>query len=387
LDLSVIIVNYNVKYFLEQCLCSVQKAIGRVSSMEVEVFVIDNHSTDGSLEYLQPKFPWAHFVANEVNQGFAKANNQGLSRSAGRYILFLNPDTIMAEDCFEKVILSLDTHPDVGASGVRMIDGAGRYLKESKRGFPSPWNSFCKMTGLTSLFPHSGFFAGYYLGHLKENNESTVATLSGAFMIVRKEVLGKTGGFDEQYFMYAEDIDLSHRIRLAGYLNYYFPKTTIIHFKGESTQRDLRYTKLFYKAMIQFNRTYFRQGGKAFIGILMEAGIRFRSAIAFLMQLFKIKHSNTKHLDLPIYLSGDSHTVTRIKPILLQLRKNIVENREQAQEIIFCEGEACSFGEIIESVQQPEESARYQFHAAGSQCIVGSETKEKMGGVIFSADF
>ncbi|HEX4374585.1 MAG TPA: glycosyltransferase family 2 protein, partial [Puia sp.] len=217
--LSIIIVNYNVKYFLEQCLCSVRKAIEKI---EAEIFVVDNNSTDDSIDYLQSKFPGVKFILNKGNEGFGKANNRALSLAKGKYILFLNPDTIVAEDSLEKCISFLESNKNAGALGVKMIDGSGNYLKESKRGFPSGWSAFCKLSGLTALFPHSKIFSKYYLGNLSERENQIIDVVSGAYFFVRKETLDKTGGFDEQFFMYAEDIDLSYRVQQSGFLNYYF---------------------------------------------------------------------------------------------------------------------------------------------------------------------
>ncbi|WP_172642133.1 glycosyltransferase family 2 protein [Niastella koreensis] len=193
--MSVIIVNYNVKYFLEQCLCSVRKAIGQMSvatgANNVEVWVVDNNSKDGSIEYLQLLFPFVQFIKNPVNQGFSKANNQALQKARGKYILFLNPDTILPEDAFTSCLAFMETTPDAGALGVQMIDGTGQYLKESKRGFPSMWVSFCKMSGLTRWFPSSKLFARYYMGHLSNQEVNKVDILSGAYMMVRKSLLDK----------------------------------------------------------------------------------------------------------------------------------------------------------------------------------------------------
>jgi GT2 family glycosyltransferase len=278
MDLSVIIVSYNVKYFLEQCLSSVEKAI---APFDAEVLVIDNASSDGSITYLSPLFPRVKFIANPQNDGFSKANNKALQDAAGRYILFLNPDTVLPEDSLQKCIQFMERHPDAGALGVRMVNGDGIYLKESKRGFPSPLTSFFKLSGLCALFPHSKIFARYYLGHLNENSSHEVDVLSGAFFFTRKEVLDKTGGFDERFFMYAEDIDLSYRIQQAGYKNYYFAGTTILHYKGESTNHNsLQYTKHFYKAMSQFVQKHYSGKNAALYTIVIQAGILIRGFVA-----------------------------------------------------------------------------------------------------------
>jgi GT2 family glycosyltransferase len=253
MKLSVIIVNYNVKYFLEQCLRSVLKASQYV---EAEVFVVDNNSSDDSVAYLTPLFPEVTFISNKDNPGFSKANNQAIELAKGEYILLLNPDTVVAENTFSDVCRFMDEHPDGGALGVRMIDGFGSFLPESKRGFPSPWNSFCKIFGLSKIFPKSSFFGEYHLRYLEEDKTHEVDVLAGAFMLLRKSVLDKTGLLDDAFFMYGEDIDLSYRIILEGYKNYYFP-SPIIHYKGESTKKDIKYVKTFYQAMlIFFNKHY-----------------------------------------------------------------------------------------------------------------------------------
>ena len=202
--MTVIIVNYNVKYFLEQCLCSVLKAAKNTAT---QILVVDNNSTDGSLEFLKPKFPGVQFIVNNTNRGFAKANNQLLALAQGEYILFLNPDTIVAEDCFDKCIGFLQSHPDAGALGIRMVDGTGRFLKESKRAFPSPLTSLFKLSGLATLFPRSQLFAKYHLGHLPEKENHVVDVLAGAFIMTTRSILDKIGNFDETFFMYGEDID------------------------------------------------------------------------------------------------------------------------------------------------------------------------------------
>lgn len=293
MTLSIIIVNYNVKLLLEACLNSVTVAI---KNLDAEVIIIDNASSDNSIGYLQPNFPEHHFIANTFNAGFAKANNQGIAIAKGDYILFLNPDTTVPADCFEKCISFMSTHPSAGAIGVKMVNGKGDFLKESKRGFPSPMVSLCKMTGLTGMFPHSPVFSRYYLGSLNENSNHEVDVLSGAFMLVKKETLHKTGGFDERFFMYAEDIDLSYRIKLAGYKNYYFAGTTIIHYKGASTKKDVRYVRQFYKAMSQFVKKYY---GSGFFSMLLDAGIGVFTLFSSLRVFFSSKTSRRGASQLP----------------------------------------------------------------------------------------
>ena len=235
MKLSVIIVNYNVKYFLEQCLHSVQKALGK---LEGEVWVVDNNSVDGSVEMVQQKFPTVKIIANTDNKGFSKANNQAIRQANGEYILLLNPDTVVEEDTFSKVIQFMDSHPEAGGLGVKMIDGSGKFLPESKRGLPTYDVAFYKIFGLSALFPKSKTFGRYHLGYLDDSKIHEVDILAGAFMLLRKSILEKTGLLDEDFFMYGEDIDLSYRILKAGAKNYYFPETRIIHYKGESTKKS-----------------------------------------------------------------------------------------------------------------------------------------------------
>jgi len=278
MKLSVIIVNYNVKYFLEQCLHSVVKA---VQSIETEIFVVDNCSTDGSIAYLQPQFATVQFIANTENVGFGKANNQALAIAKGDYVLFLNPDTIVPEDCFEKCIAFFEQTPNCGALGIKMVDGKGIFLPESKRAFPSPLTSFFKLVGLASFFPKSSVFNKYALGHLSENENHEVDVLAGAFMLLRKQVIEKVTGFDETFFMYGEDVDLSYRVQAAGYKNYYFSNSSIIHFKGESTKKgSLNYVRMFYQAMSIFVQKHY-SGSKAFIfSFLIQLAIGARAVIS-----------------------------------------------------------------------------------------------------------
>lgn len=275
MDLSVIIVNYNVKLFLEQCLCSVQKAI---AGMSAEIIVVDNCSSDNSMEYLQPKFPSVQFIINKENFGFAKGCNIGLKQAKGKYILFLNPDTLIPEDCFQKCISFLDSNAGAGALGIKMLDGKGKFLKESKRSFPDPATSLFKLFGLSLLFPRSKVFSKYHLGHLNENENHEIDVLAGAFMMIKKEVLEKVGSFDETFFMYGEDVDLSYRIQKAEYKNYYFSESSIIHFKGESTRKgSMNYVRMFYNAMSIFVRKHYSGSRASVFNFLIHIAIWIRA--------------------------------------------------------------------------------------------------------------
>lgn len=284
MDLSVIIVNYNVKHFLEQCLHSVQKA---AKNVQTEIFVVDNNSVDGSTQLLRDKFPDVTLIENHKNVGFSKANNQAIKLAKGKYVLLLNPDTVVEEDTFEKVITFMDLHPDAGGLGVKMIDGRGRFLPESKRGLPTPWVAFYKMFGLSTLFPKSKVFGKYHLSYLDENETHEVDVLAGAFMLIRKTTLEKVGLLDESFFMYGEDIDLSYRIQKAGYKNYYSPRTTIIHYKGESTKKgSLNYVKVFYNAMAIFARKHFSARKAGIFSLLIHLAIYFRAFLSICKRIF-----------------------------------------------------------------------------------------------------
>ena len=283
MKLSIVIVNYNVKYFLEQALHSVRKA---VNGIDAEVFVVDNHSVDGSCEMVKRKFPEVILIENKENTGFSKANNQAIHLSKGEYILLLNPDTVVEEDCFSKTIEFMDKTPDAGALGVKMIDGKGHFLPESKRGLPTPKVAFYKMFGFATVFPKSKRFGQYHLGYLDKNNIHAVEVLAGAFMLLRKSVLDKIGLLDEDYFMYGEDIDLCYRISKSGYKNYYFPNTTIIHYKGESTKKtSINYVFIFYRAMNTFAQKHYTQKHARLFSFLINIAIYIRAAISISMRL------------------------------------------------------------------------------------------------------
>lgn len=291
IKLSVIIVNYNVKYFLEQALRSVQNAMQNVDG-PVEVFVVDNNSKDASVQLVKEKFNWVKLIKNTINTGFAKANNQAIQQANGEYVLLLNPDTVIEESTLSKVVSFMDANKNAGALGVKMIDGAGIFLPESKRGLPTPFVAFCKIFGLSTLFPKSKKFNRYHLGYLNDDAIHEVDILSGAFMLLRKKVLDKIGLLDEAFFMYGEDVDLSYRVVQAGYKNYYFPETTIIHYKGESTKKgSLNYVKMFYKSMSIFADKHFSSGMAGVYHLAIQFAIVVRAILSvlhnFLQQIWK----------------------------------------------------------------------------------------------------
>ena len=299
MKLSVVIVNYNVKHFLEQCLNSVSAA---TKHCETEVFVVDNNSVDGSCNMLREKFPWVKLIENKKNYGFSYANNQAIRESAGEYVLLLNPDTVIEEDTLKSVCDFMDSHPEAGGLVVKMIDGKGRFLPESKRGLPTPKVAFYKIFGLSKLFPKSKKFGKYHLTYLDKDEIHKVDVLSGAFMLLRAETLKKVGLLDETFFMYGEDIDLSYRITLGGYNNYYFPKTTIIHYKGESTKKgSVNYVVVFYNAMKIFARKHFSEGAGLMI-FFINLAIYLRAAMAIAGRF--ITNAITPIIDALLILTG-----------------------------------------------------------------------------------
>lgn len=278
MKLSIIIVNYNVEHFLEQCLHSVREASKNLST---EVFVVDNNSVDGSVDMVRKKFPEVKLIANKDNVGFSRANNQAIKISEGEYVLLLNPDTVVEADTFEKVVSFMDSHPDAGGLGIQMLDGTGKFLPESKRGLPTPSVAFYKIFGLSALFPKSKRFGRYHLGYLDKNETHEVEILAGAFMVLRQSVLDKIGLLDEDYFMYGEDIDLSYRIIKAGYKNYYYPEARIIHYKGESTKKSsVNFVFVFYRAMAIFAEKHFSQQNARMFSFLINLAIYLRAGVA-----------------------------------------------------------------------------------------------------------
>lgn len=373
LQLSIIIVNYNVKYFLEQCLCSVIKAC---TNTEAEILVVDNNSTDGSKAFFANRFPLVNFIWKDANLGFAKANNEALKLAKGEKILFLNPDTILPEDCLVKCLQFFNQQKNIGALGVRMIDGAGNFLPESKRGFPSAFTSFCKMSGLISLFPHSKIFAKYYLGHLPESESNEVDVISGAFMMVDKKVLGAVGSFDEDYFMYAEDIDLSYRLQKANCKNFYFADTTIIHFKGESTTRQsVEYLNNFYGTMVLFVKKHYPKLSGSLYVLLLKILIGIKKIFAPIKQVKKEKTLASKAM----VFTNDGAITGALQNIFSAVQEvEDISIHEKNMAVIFCEP-FVSFAVSISIMQQMKNQCSFFFHAAETKSMVGSADKNEAG--------
>jgi len=272
LQLSIIILNYNVHYFLELCVLSVQNAI---QNSDAEIIVIDNNSQDDSCAMIKQRFPNVKLIENKENLGFPKGNNIGVAVAKGEYICILNPDTVVAEDTFTKILAFAKRQNELGIVGCKLIDGTGNFLPESKRGIPTPFVAFTKITGLYKIFPKA--FGKYYAKHLSENETGKVEILVGAFMLMKRDLYNEIGGFDENCFMYSDDIDLSYMALKKGKSNYYFHETSILHYKGESTVKDGTYMKRFQEAMNSFYKKHFRVS--FLFSIFMKTGIVFFSLV------------------------------------------------------------------------------------------------------------
>jgi len=290
MQLSVIILNYNVRYFLEQCVASVQEAL---SNIDGEIIVVDNNSLDDSCEMMKTHFPNVKLIENTTNLGFPKGNNIGVAHAKGDYICILNPDTVVAEDTFEKVLAFAEKQKNIGIVGCKLIDGTGNFLPECKRGVPTPFVALTKIFGLYKLFPKTALFNRYYAQHLSENETGKVVILVGAFMIMKRNLYQEIGGFDENCFMYSDDIDLSYMALKKGKTNYYFHETTVIHYKGESTVKDGLYMKHFREAMQFFYRKHFRSS--IIFDVFMKIG-------AFFFALIKKNQSKLKPLKAEEYV-------------------------------------------------------------------------------------
>lgn len=389
MQLSIIIVSYNVKYFLEQCLCSVMQA---VQDLDAEVLVVDNASQDRSVEYIKPRFPAVTFIASSQNLGFAKANNLALAQAKGKYILYLNPDTIVGENTFRACIHFLETNAAAGAIGVQMLDGSGNFLPESKRAFPTAWVAFRKLSGLSALFPKSSFFNRYALGHLDKDEVHEVDVLAGAYMMVRKCIADDIHGFDEDYFMYGEDIDMSKRIADKGYKNYYLGHIKIIHFKGESLSKaSIKHIGSFYKAMIVFVGKHYAGASSASLKILLKAAVYMRAASTVLFSPFIklaglfLKTSSSKNKI--IFAGAKDDSIPVMQKFSLPTTHTFAGNADAAgkeaaagDEIIFCTG-IMSYADTIEFVYHHPEKYFYKWHGKNTGSIAGSYSKHKTGEV------
>jgi len=291
MKLTVVVVSFNVKGYLSLCISSALKAMKRLGDGQSELYVIDNASSDGSADWVLHSHPEVQLIALDENVGFSAANNVALRQAKGEWVLLLNPDTIVPEDTFEKIFDHVSQRPELGGLGVPMYDGTGAWLPESKRGLPTPWASFCRLSGLWRLAPRSPRLNSYYFGHVNQDETADIEVLSGAFMWMRKKTLDEVGLLDESFFMYGEDIDLSIRIIKGGWVNCYFSDAPIVHFKGESTKKgSLSYVRVFHDAMRIFSEKHFAGGQAMAMRWMIRLGIRLRAISAFLHGLVQ-RHS------------------------------------------------------------------------------------------------
>lgn len=375
MQLSVVILNYNVRHFLEQCVISVQKAI---ANLDAEIIVIDNNSPDDSVQMMQAQFPEVRLIINKDNAGFPKGNNIGVGQAKGEYICILNPDTVVAEDTFEKVLAFAAKRSDLGIVGVKLIDGTGKFLPESKRGIPTPFVAFTKVTGLFKL---SKSLNKYYAAHLSENQTGKVEILVGAFMLMKRGLYNEVGGFDENCFMYSDDIDLSYMVLKTGKSNYYFHETSVIHYKGESTVKDEKYMQRFREAMDFFYRKHFRTS------FVFDA---FMKTGAYFFSIFKKNQTGSKkEISNYILISSDINLKTEIEAALsteIQLFPEAHMPEPTAQSQIIFDANAMLFSNIISSMEQWRNSgAAFRIAHRKSGFLIGSDSSNDRGEVVVFA--
>ncbi|WP_281228402.1 glycosyltransferase family 2 protein [Flavobacterium aquiphilum] len=384
MELSVIILNYNVHYFLELCLLSVQSALTNIDS---EIIVVDNNSSDDSCEMVKSRFPNVKLIQNNDNVGFPKGNNIGVDEAKGNYICILNPDTVVAEDTFEKALAFAQKQKNLGIVGTKLIDGTGIFLPESKRGIPKPWVAFTKVAGLYKIFPKSPLFNKYYAQHLSENETGEVEILVGAFMLLKKELYQELGGFDEDCFMYSDDIDLSYRVLQKGRSNFYFHETVVIHYKGESTVKDGIYMKRFKEAMEFFYKKHFKVS--FLFSVFMKCGIVLFSIIKRIQGRVKEKIVPKKYL-----LISDSEILIKIIADLVQKKVDFL-NWKTEKEVnlssisvrngvrVILDNEFVTFKECINILERFKNmGVTFRIVPKSSKFIIGSDSSNERGEII-----
>ena len=383
MQLSVIILNYNVRYFLEQCVASVQEAL---SNIDGEIIVVDNNSSDDSCEMMKSRFPNVKLIENTANSGFPKGNNIGVDQAKGDYICILNPDTVVAEDTFTKILAFAEKQKNIGIVGCKLIDGTGNFLPESKRGVPTPFVAFTKIFGLYIFFPKTTLFNRYYAQHLSENETGKVDILVGAFMIMKRDLYHEIGGFDENCFMYSDDIDLSYMVLKKGKSNYYFHETSVIHYKGESTVKDGLYMKRFREAMQFFYKKHFKS---SFIfDVFMKIG-------AFFFALVKKNQSKLKPLQAEEYVlfSKDENLKNKLDLLLHKklhwqskiegntLFSHSISNKKQTE--ILLDNTDLSFKEIISFLEaNKNQGFAFKIIPKNTFFMIGSNNSNDKGTVI-----
>lgn len=378
MQLSVIILNYNVRYFLEQCVISVKAAL---ETIDGEIIVVDNNSPDDSCEMMRQRFPEVTLIQNNENAGFPKGNNIGVAAAKGKYICILNPDTVVAEDTFSKALSFYGSQENPGIIGVKLVDGTGCFLPESKRGIPTPWVAITKIGGVYKLFPKSPLFNKYYAQHINANQSGKVDILVGAFMIMERQLYIDVGGFDEDCFMYSDDIDLSYTVKKAGKHNYYFCGTSVIHYKGESTVKDGTYMNRFREAMQFFYKKHFRSS--AGFDVFMRMGTLF----------FALAKKNKKVVvrtpQYYILFSGNENLKKKLETALGKkvtrfdhFEPTALPSRNDGAEVVF-DNDSISFCEIIATMERcRNHSITFKIKPADCNFIIGSNSSDSRGEVI-----
>ncbi|NRT15726.1 GT2 family glycosyltransferase [Flavobacterium sp. 28A] len=385
MQLSVIILNYNVRYFLELCVLSVQSALINIES---EIIVVDNNSADDSAAMMTVRFPTVKFIQNNENVGFPKGNNIGVDQAKGKYICILNPDTVVAEDTFETVLAFAERQNNLGILGVKLIDGSGNFLPESKRGVPTPWVAFTKIVGLYKVFPKSKWFNRYYAQDVPEDKTAKVAILVGAFMVLKRDLYQELGGFDEDCFMYADDIDLSYRALQLDKENFYFAGTTVIHYKGESTIKDTVYRKRFEEAMLYFYKKHFKT--PLLFLVFMKIG-------SFLFSFAKIFQGRAnKFSKIPEQYVLYATSVDFRHKLALKLQKKVLfrdfetektvissTNKYEKQTEIVFDNHSITFKEIISSIATlKNKGLSFKIIPKNSHFLIGSNDSKDRGEVL-----
>ena len=384
MQLSVIILNYNVRYFLELCILSVQSALINIES---EIIVVDNNSEDDSCEMMQALFPEIKFIQNKENVGFPKGNNIGVAQASGEYVCILNPDTVVAEDTFLKILSFAQAQENLGIVGCKLVDGSGNFLPECKRGVPTPWVAFTKIVGLYKLFPKSKIFTKYYASHLPINQNGKVAILVGAFLLLKRDLYQELEGFDENCFMYSDDIDLCYRATQSGRFNYYYHETTVIHYKGESTVKDEAYMNRFQEAMQFFYKKHFKV--VPLFNVFMKMGSYLFSVIKRVQGQSIIKRIPKSYL---LYSSNESllEQLTSIlqKKVLfhnLKTEKMVISSSYKSNKAIeiILDNEFISFKECIAFIESSKNTDfTFKIRPKKADFLIGSNNSNERGEVI-----
>ena len=370
IEVSVVIVNYNTAKLTFDCIESI---ISKTKELDYEIIVVDNDSTDGSCDMLDEDFPAIKYIRNSKNVGFGKANNKGAEMARGDYILILNPDTMLTETTLSEMFKFSERQDNFGAAGVQFMDGSGEYLPESKRNFPD-----LKVAGAKLL----GYSKYYYANHIKQNDIAEVDILTGAFMFVKKEVYDKIGGFDEDFFMYGEDIDLSYRVTKAGFKNFYVGKSKVLHFKGESTIKDKSYLENFYGALSIFHKKHFpnRVGLYGIVDSLISVMISLKSLIGQPTPKSVSDASNW------IYAGDDPKLFNLLKKKFPDSRGSQltqIEKDKVDQEIVFFDSKTTKFADIINEMHKPYlSSLKKRIVAQDHSFYLGSDSSNERGEVV-----